>query len=141
MQVQVLLSTPEDDLSAASIKIEMDREPTETVHLVITCTRMGCRRPVRPELLDHTFLPLCDEHQGLLVGDQRWGVYHTAHGWLVDVAEGVYLWDAESCRQWGTPEVVYEDLAAAGFHDPPSFAVMRDGTCRMETGLLVLRMR
>lgn len=52
-------------MQVASVKVEADHESTETATMIITCTRMGCRRPVRKELLDDDSMPMCDEHQGL----------------------------------------------------------------------------
>lgn len=128
-------------MQVASVKVEADHESTETATMIITCTRMGCRRPVRKELLDDDSMPMCDEHQGLFVDHQRWAVHSPTRGWLVDVA-GVFSWDAETARQWASPEVLGQDLQAAGVSERCSFTVLGNGKPTVvQAGLLFLRMR
>lgn len=128
-------------LESGKFTIEIDAEATQTAAMVISCSRPGCRRPVRPELLDNRSPPTCDDHQKLIPGDQRWSVYSPVRGWVVDVVRRVFSWDAEACQQWGTPEQVSQDLTAGGLIEPMAFKVMGDGNTYMQSGLTVLRMR
>jgi hypothetical protein len=128
-------------MAVASFKVEADHESTEATTMIITCARMGCRRPVRKELIDDG-LPMCDEHQGLFVDHQRWAVHSPTRGWLVDVAERVFSWDADTARQWSSPEVLGQDLQASGLSERVSFLVQSSGKPTVvQAGLLFLRMR
>ncbi len=125
--------------SLASVKV--DDERTETSFIIITCTKSGCRRPVRPELLDER-LPLCEEHQGLFADHQRWAVHSPHRGWLVDLAQSAFSWDAEAARQWDSPEILARDLQVARLAEDVSLTVLGNGRpTRVRTGLLHLRVR